>query len=68
MTPELIDGKLLLSQREAAAALSICQKTLYNFSHPRGPIPVLKIGSRPLYDPHDLKAWIAAQKAKGGAV
>ena len=62
MTPELIDGKLLLSQREAAKALGICPKSLYNRTAPRGDILCVKIGSRVMYDPRDLTAWIDAQK------
>lgn len=54
--------KLLLSVIEAAAALSICQKTLYSNTCPRGTIPCVKIGTRVLYDPADLRAWIDAQK------
>ena len=58
-------SKLLLSAREAAEALSICGKTLWSHTAPRGTIPCLRIGARVLYDPHDLEAWIDAQK-KGG--
>jgi hypothetical protein len=57
--------KLLLAAREAAAALSICEKTLWAHTRPRGSIPCVRIGSRVLYDPRDLEAWIDARK-KGG--
>ena len=61
---ELYNGKLLLSAREAAAALSICEKSLWNYSQPRGPIPSVKIGTRILYSPGDLQSWINEQKAE----
>ena len=57
--------KLLLSAREAAMALGVCPKTLWSWSRPRGPIPVVRIGTRTLYDPRDLQA--AIDRLKGGA-
>ena len=64
---EPFNGKLLLSAREAAAALGICEKSLWNFSQPRGPIPSVKIGSRVLYSPGDLRKAIERMK-KGGEI
>ncbi len=58
--------KLLLSAQKAAETLSICPKTLWNHTFPRGGIPCLRVGTRVLYDPRDLQAWIDAQK-KGDA-
>ena len=58
--------KLLLTGREAAGSLSIRQKTLWSMTRPRGDLPCVRIGSRVLYDPRDLAAWIDARK-KGGA-
>ena len=51
--------KLLLSANEAAKALSISTSGLWNLSHPRGPIPVCKLGHRRLYRISDLEAAIA---------
>lgn len=59
-------SKLLLAVREAAAALSVCEKTLWSMTEPRGDIPCVRIARRVLYDPADLRCWIDAQK-KGGA-
>ena len=56
--------KLLLSAREAARALSICEKSLWSATRPRGPIPVVRIGHRVLYDPADLRKWIDAAKGE----
>ena len=62
----VFDGKLLLSAPEAAATLSICEKSLWNFTVPRGTIPSTKIGSRVLYSRMTLQKWIAEQEAKEG--
>lgn len=64
-TSGIAPPKLLLAAREAAAALSICEKTLWSRTEPRGTIPCVRIGARVLYDPRDLSAWIHARK-KGG--
>jgi hypothetical protein len=56
----------LFSAREAAKFLSISQRTLWAISAPRGPLPVVKIGTRCLYDPVDLQRYIDARKTKGG--
>ena len=61
---ESFEEKLLLSAREAAAALGVCEKTLWNYSRPRGDIPCLKLGARTLYTVDDLRAWISQQKMK----
>jgi hypothetical protein len=58
--------KLLLTAREAAVSLSVCEKTLWSHTEPRGTIPCVRIGARCLYDPRDLAAWIDARK-KGSA-
>ncbi len=58
-------AKLLLPAREAAQALSVCEKTLWSITQPRGNLPCVRIGRRVLYDQRDLLAWI--DKQKGGA-
>lgn len=59
------ERRLLIPAREAAAALSICEKTLWSMTEPRGDLPAVRVGRRVLYDPDDLRRWIDAQK-KGG--
>lgn len=54
--------KMLLSAQQADESLSICEKTLWSNSEPRGTIPVVKIGRRTLYDPRDLQAWVETRK------
>jgi len=56
---------LLLSARDAARSLGVCEKTLWSVTQPRGDIPCVRISRRVLYDPRDLLAWI--DKRKGGA-
>jgi len=53
--------RLLLDAREAAKALSVCQKTLWSATAPRGPIPCVRIGKRVLYAVADLQRWIDKQ-------
>lgn len=57
--------KLLLDARQAAEALSICEKTLWSITQPRGDLPCVRIGRRILYDPADLRAWICTRKGNG---
>ena len=54
--------KLLFSAEEAAQALGICQKTLWSSTKPRGDVPCVRIGTRVLYDPADLRTWIVGRK------
>ena len=61
--PSCLDSRLLLSARETAKALSICEKTLWNVTQPRGDLPCVRIGRRVLYDPRVLALYL---KKKGG--
>ncbi|NLF06356.1 MAG: helix-turn-helix domain-containing protein [Pirellulaceae bacterium] len=58
--------KLLLSVREAARALSISEKSLYNRTAPRGPLRSIRLGHRRLYSVDELRRWIADQQAGQG--
>ncbi len=53
--------KLLLSARDAAAALSVCERTLFSLTQPRGPIPSIRLGTRVLYPVATLQKWIDEQ-------
>jgi excisionase family DNA binding protein len=55
----------LLTPKQAAKLLGICDKSLWNATN-RGEIPSVKIGRSVRYDPRDLSRWIAANKASGG--
>jgi hypothetical protein len=55
---------LLLTPRQAAALLSVSEKTLHRLSTPHGTIPVVPIGKRGVrYRPAALERWIADQEA-----
>ncbi|HZZ78460.1 MAG TPA: helix-turn-helix domain-containing protein [Gemmataceae bacterium] len=57
----------LLSVGQAAKALNIGERTLFSISAPRGPLPVVRIGNRVLYDMADIARYIESQKTTGGA-
>ncbi len=53
---------LLLTPREAAKALAISDKTLWNITEPRGTIPAIRVGERSLrYSVLALEKWIESQ-------
>jgi excisionase family DNA binding protein len=60
--PQLME-RLLLPARDAAAALSISERSLWSLTK-AGEIPAIRIGRAVRYDPADLRAWIEARKAK----
>ena len=66
MNKNIPTPRLLISTRDAAKTLSVCEKTLWNITVPRGPIPVVRIGRRVLYHVDDLTAFVEAKKLKGG--
>lgn len=55
---------LLLTPRDAAKALSVCERTLYGLTMPRGDIPVIRVGRIVRYSVEDLKAWINKSSEK----
>ena len=54
---------LLLSPREAAKVLSVCEKTLWTITQ-RGEIPVMRIGRLVRYPLDGLKKWIEKESEK----
>ena len=59
-----VEAPKLLSQREAAQAAGVCEKTLFN-ARRNGELRAVKIGTRVLYDPRDLNVWIERGKTVG---
>lgn len=57
--------KLLFSAREAAHALGICEKTLWNITAPRGPLEAVRIGRSVRYSVTDLQTFIEGAKGVG---
>ncbi len=49
--------QLLLTPRQAAKTLSICERTLYGLTK-RGEVPAIRIGRAVRYSVDDLKDWI----------
>ncbi len=48
---------LLLTPRDAAKALSVCERTLYGLTMPRGDIPVIRVRNLVRYNVSDLREW-----------
>jgi len=55
--------KLLLTVRQAAQALSICEKSLWALTSPRGPLQAVRIGRAVRYSIDDLRVFIEGKKA-----
>ena len=53
--------RLLLTSKEAAKALNICERTLYGLTK-SGELPVVRIGRAVRYDVADLRAYIEQTK------
>lgn len=60
---------LALRPREAAKALGIGQRLLWDLTAPRGPIPAVKVGTCVLYPVDGLRKWLAqqSQQPEGGS-
>ncbi len=58
---------LAMRPRDAAKALGIGQRKLWDLTHPRGPIPCVRIGTCIVYPTELLQKWLAAQATKGDA-
>lgn len=54
----------LLTARDAAKALAVCEKTLWNLTE-RGEISAVRIGRSVRYDPADLTRWVERSKSAG---
>ena len=47
--------------RTVAEQTDLCEKSIWNATAPRGDLPCVKLGSRTLYRPEDVEAWIASR-------
>lgn len=63
MTADNTTPKLLVTMRQAAQALAVCEKTLWSLTQPRGPIPAVRIGRAVRYAVADLQAFCESKKA-----
>jgi len=57
---------LALRPKDAAKALGIGQRKLWQLSHPRGPIPCIRVGNCVLYPVAALKQWLDDQASLSG--
>jgi hypothetical protein len=57
--------RLLLTNREAAAALSVSERTLWGLTSPRGPIPTVRLGRAVRYSLVALQEFIQAAQERG---
>jgi predicted DNA-binding transcriptional regulator AlpA len=56
---------ILLTPRDAAAALAVSERTLWSLSSPRGKLPTVRIGRAVRYRVADLESFVA-QHQEGG--
>lgn len=56
---------LALRPKDAAKALGISQRKLWELTRPRGSIPCVRAGGCVLYPCHLLQAWLAEHAGKG---
>ena len=64
MTTTLPTSKLTLNRHETAAAIGISVRSLDALTHPKGPIPCLRLGSRVLFSVDSLRQFIANQERR----
>lgn len=60
--PEQLRTTLLLNPSDAAAALSICERSLWAVTAPRGSLRCVRIGRSVRYDLNDLREWLDNMK------
>jgi excisionase family DNA binding protein len=58
-------GALLLTPRQAAAALAVSERTLWGLTK-AGKVPCVRLGRAVRYSPDDLRAFVLAQRCGGG--
>jgi excisionase family DNA binding protein len=61
-TPHTGPTPLLVSPREAAGMLGVCEKTIYNLTK-AGLLPAVRIGRAVRYSVETLRQWIKSQES-----
>ena len=51
----------LMSNRKVAEITGLCEKSIWNATAPRGDLPCVKLGTRVVYRPEDVAAWIESR-------
>lgn len=54
-------AKPLMAIRPVAEWTGLCEKSIWNATAPRGDLACVKLGSRTLYRPEDVAAWIESR-------
>jgi predicted DNA-binding transcriptional regulator AlpA len=54
--------------REVADQTGLCEKSVWNATAPRGDLPCVKLGTRVLYRPEDVTAWIESRVVRAATV
>lgn len=62
MADHVTGNRMLLALPEAAEALGVSARHLWELSIRRREIPCVRVGRRIMYSPEALRAWIAAQQ------
>jgi hypothetical protein len=63
MTPDEPRQRLLVTARETAEMLSISERTLWELTAPRGPIPCVHLKRRVLYSVSSLESFIGESES-----
>ena len=58
----ILEKDRLLTSRETARKLGICERSLWGITSPRGSLPAVRIGRTVRYSPADIEAFIEASK------
>jgi len=57
----------LYTIKEASAYMSVSERTVWEWTAPRGELPVVKLGRSVRYRPEDLEAFVTARIVGGAA-
>jgi predicted DNA-binding transcriptional regulator AlpA len=58
---DILPVSKLMNVREVAEVSGLCEKSIWNVTAPRGDLPCVKMGTRVLYRPEDVAAWIESR-------
>ncbi len=62
--PQNVDGPvMLMDTRSTAAALSVSERTLFEWTEPRGTLKCVRFPNRTMYRPADVNAWLDERQA-----
>lgn len=63
------EAQSLMTRREVARVLHVCERTVFAMTKPRGPLPCVRVGKRSVrYSPEVIQNWIQSQITPIGSV